>query len=480
MVWSRRRRKDPHPIPVLIDQDTGAQVNCADYRFCRKHRIRPLLESQGINLPQLINPDGSRLKNHGIYLIPFKVTDRNGETRLVSQFFFGVRRPPNAPPLLWGNPGLGRESIVLHTADRTFEFGHYSEILPNDFAADVVYGAPAFSAMVSNVTIGLEDLHIESIDGPTPEQSAPPELPPEIMHRAAVFSEEAARELPVLEGAEHRIDLAEGAEPPQGPIYPLSQSQLEELATYIRENLANGRIVESSSPAGAPILFVPKKDGTLRLCVDYRGLNKVTIKNRYPLPLVSDLMDRLLGARWFTKLDLRDAYHRIRIRKSDQWKTAFKTRYGQFEYTVMPFGLTNAPSTFQAYINRALVGFVDVCCIVYLDDILIFSRTREEHTSHILQVLDRLEQSHLFAKQSKCTFYQDRVEFLGFIIDRDGISMDPKRVEAIQGWPPPESIHDIQVFLGFANFYRRFIRNYSRLTAPITALLKGGPKNTFR
>jgi hypothetical protein len=171
-------------------------------------------------------------------------------------------------------------------------------------------------------------------------------------------------------------------------------------------------------------------------------------------------------------VDIRDAYHRIRIRKSDQWKTAFRTRYGQFEYTVMPFGLTNAPATFQAYINRALTGLIDDFCVVYLDDILIYSQTREEHTSHILQVLDRLEQSHLFVKQSKCVFYQDRVDFLGFIIDREGISMDPDRVQAVQEWPTPESVHDIQVFLGFANFYRRFISGYSRIASPITALLK--------
>lgn len=362
----------------------------------------------------------------------------------------------------------------------TFEFGNHSEVLPEEFASDVIHGAPAFTAVVSSVTLGPEDAHIDSLDGPSPEESHPLPLPPEIAHRAAAFSEEAAKAPNTLDGAEHRIDLMEGKEPPQGTIYPLSPRQLDELAHYIRENLANGRIVESSSPAGAPILFVPKKDGTIRLCVDYRGLNKVTIKNRYPLPLISELMDRVAGARFFTKLDLRDAYHRIRFRRTDRWKTAFKTRYGQFEYTVMPFGLTNAPATFQAYINRALAGLLDVFCIVYLDDILIYSRNREEHTAHILQVLDRLEQFQLFAKQSKCSFYQERVEFLGFIIGRDGISMDPERVKAIEEWPPPESIRDIQVFLGFANFYRRFIDGYSRITAPITALLKGGATTPFQ
>lgn len=460
--------------------DTGAQVNCVDIKFCRRHNLQAIQESRSLDLPALINPDGSRLKNHGVYLISFILIDADNKTREVSQFFFGVQRGPNVPPLLWGNPGMAREGISLYTADHTFRFNSYSEILPAEFAADINQGAPTFIATISNISVGNEEEHIEAIDGPFPEPKDPLTLPPEIAHRAAVFSEEAAKQPPTLEGAEHCIDLIEGAEPPQRPIYPLSQRQLGELAAYIKENLANGRIIESGSPAGAPILFVPKKDGTMRLCVDYRGLNKITIKNRYPLPLISELIDRMIGARYFTKLDLRDAYHRIRIRKEDRWKTAFKTRYGQFEYTVMPFGLTNAPATFQAYINRALAGLVDVFCVVYLDDILIYSRTREEHTQHILQVLDRLEQFQLFAKPSKCSFYQERVEFLGFIIDQEGITMDPKRVESIQSWPAPESTHDIQVFLGFANFYRRFIEGYSRITTPITALLQGCGAGPFQ
>jgi hypothetical protein len=471
-IRCRRRGRESRSTSVVIDADTGAQVNCVDFRFCRTHNIPALLESQSLNLPQLVNPDGTRLKNHGIYLLSFDATDNNGNTRTVSQFFFGVRRPKGAAPLLWGNPGLGQESVTLHTGSMTFEFGCCSEVRPEVISRDIVHGFPAFTAVISNITLGPEDSYIESLDDVSSDTVDDQPLPPEIAHRALVFDEKAAVKLPTLEGAEHRIDLVDGAEPPRGTIYPLSQRQLDELAQYIQTNLANGRIVESSSPAGAPIIFVPKKDGSLRLCVDYRGLNKVTIKNRYPIPLISELMDRLSGARYFTRLDIRDAYHRIRIRKSDQWKTAFRTRYGQFEYTVMPFGLTNAPATFQAYINRALTGLIDDFCIVYLDDILIYSQTREEHTSHILQVLDRLEQSHLFVKQSKCVFYQDRVDFLGFIIDREGISMDPDRVKAVQEWPTPESVHDIQVFLGFANFYRRFISGYSRIASPITDLLK--------
>ena len=185
--------------------------------------------------------------------------------------------------------------------------------------------------------------------------------------------------------------------------------------------MQNGWIRHSASEAGAPILFVPKKDGTLRLCVDYRGLNAITVKNRYPLPLVGEIMDRLSGATIYTQLDLRDAYHRLRIRKGDEWKTAFRTRYGHFEYQVMPFGLANAPATFQSYINRALSDLLDTCCIVYLDDILIYSRSAEEHVKHVRMVLERLEKFRLYCKLSKCAFHTDTVNFLGFDINPKGI-----------------------------------------------------------
>ena len=188
------------------------------------------------------------------------------------------------------------------------------------------------------------------------------------------------------------------------------------MREYIQQALDKGWIRPSTSPAGAPILFVPKKDGGLRLCVDYRGLNAVTLKNRYPIPLVNEIMDRLSGATIFTQLDLRDAYHRIRIRKGDEYKTAFRTRYGHFEYQVMPFGLANAPATFQSYIHKALSDLLDTCCIVYLDDILIYSRTEAEHIQHVRMVLGRLWKYQLFCKASKCKFHTDTVNFLGFII----------------------------------------------------------------
>jgi hypothetical protein len=245
---------------------------------------------------------------------------------------------------------------------------------------------------------------------------------------------------------------------------------------YLDDAVATGRIRPSTSPAGSPILFVPKKDGSLRLCVDYRGLNGVTLKNRHPLPLITEILDRVQGANWFTKLDLRDAYHRIRIKRGDEWKTAFRCRYGHFEYTVMPFGLVNAPATFQAHMNKVLAGLVDITCVVYLDDILIYSADQELHRYHVAEVLKRLRQYSLYAKPSKCVFAAQEVDFLGYIIRYDGVAMEPDRVQSIIEWPEPASVRDIQVFLGFANYYRRFITGYARIARPLTDLLvQSGP-----
>jgi RNase H-like domain found in reverse transcriptase/Reverse transcriptase (RNA-dependent DNA polymerase) len=309
-----------------------------------------------------------------------------------------------------------------------------------------------------------------------------PALPPKYQEFEDVFSEEGAAALPRDARVEHRIEIEAGKQVPFGPIYPLSQKELGTLREYIDTNLATGRIRASLSPAGAPILFVVKPDGSMRLCVDYRGLNKITVKNRYPLPLLAEILDRLGGACVFTKLDLRDAYHRIPIAKEDIWKTAFRTRYGHFEYAVMPFGLTNAPATFQASVNEALRGLLDQCCIAYMDDILIFSKVGEDHAAHVRAVLERLREYRLYAKLSKCDFDIDEVAFLGFRVGVAGVSMDPRKVLAIREWPKPQSFRDIQIFLGFANFYRGFIIGYSRVVSPITDLLIGmqGGKKTGR
>ena len=285
--------------------------------------------------------------------------------------------------------------------------------------------------------------------------------------------------LPPRRTYDHKIPLEPNTNPPFGPLYSLSETELKALHEYLQENLDKGYIRASSSPAGAPILFVKKRDGSLRLCVDYRGLNKITVKNRYPLPLIREFLDRLRDAKFFSKIDLRAGYNLVRIAEGEEWKTAFRTRYGHYEYLVMPFGLTNAPATFQHLMNDVLREFLDDFVVVYLDDILIFSQSREDHTRHVRLVLDRLRTNGLFAKPEKCSFYQSEVEYLGYLVSTVGVRMDPKKVSAVLDWPEPSSVHGLQVFLGFANFYRRFIRNYSKIAAPLTRLLKKDTKYAF-
>jgi len=247
---------------------------------------------------------------------------------------------------------------------------------------------------------------------------------------------------------------------------------LRTLKAYIEANLANWFIQRSSSPAAAPILFAKKKDGGLRLCVDYRALNKATVKNRYPLPLISEMLDRVRETGIFMKLDLRGAYNLIRIKEGNEFKTAFRTCYGQFEYQVMPFGRTNAQATFQSYIDDCLRPYIDDFAVCYLDDILIYSANEKEHEEHVRQVLQRLKEFGLYCQAEKCQSGVLEVGFLGFVITPDGVGMESDRISTIEDWPTPNSVRDVQVLHGFTNFYRRFIRKYSKVTLPLTELLK--------
>ncbi|SNX83759.1 uncharacterized protein MEPE_02467 [Melanopsichium pennsylvanicum] len=299
-------------------------------------------------------------------------------------------------------------------------------------------------------------------------------LPPEYRKYADVFDAERADQLPPHRPHDHEINLEAGKTPPYGALYSLSHREQEELRNYLRKMQAIGFIRPSSSQAAAPLLFVPKKDGRLWPCVDYRALNAITIKDRYPIPLISKHLDWLATAKIFTKFDLKGAYNLLRIAPGHEWKTAFRTRYGSYKYLVMPFGLCNAPATFQRLMNHVLSDLLDVSVIVYLDDILVFSDNEADHHHHVCQVLDRLRKHQLYCAPDKCEFHTDSVEFLGYLVSPDGLSMDPTKVSTVLEWPPPQSIRQIQVFLGFANFYRRFIRHYSRVAAPLTDLLKGG------
>jgi hypothetical protein len=221
---------------------------------------------------------------------------------------------------------------------------------------------------------------------------------------------------------------------------------------------------------------VKKKDGSLRMCVDYCPLNAVTIKNKYPFPRIDVLFDQLAGAKIFSKIDLRSGYHQIKIGTRDIPKTSFSIRYGLYEFLVMSFGLTNAPAYFMYLMNSVFMNELDKFVVVFIDDILIYSKSKAEHAKHLCIVLQRLRDHKLYAKLSKFEFWLDSGKFFGHTISKDGISMDPSKVQEVMDWKPPKSVHQIRSFLGLAGFYRRFIPEFSRIAKPMTKLLKKGVK----
>ncbi|QRW23694.1 Retrotransposable element Tf2 protein [Rhizoctonia solani] len=297
-------------------------------------------------------------------------------------------------------------------------------------------------------------------------------LPPQYHEFAKVFGEEEFKVLPPHREYDISIDLVSDAKLSPGPIYGMTDAESKALKQHIDEELATGKIRPSTSSAGAPVMFVKKADGSLRLVVDYRKLNKVTHKNVYPLPRQDDLMAKLRHAKIFTKLDLRWGYNNVRIKEGDEWKTAFRTKYGLFEYLVMPFGLTNAPAAFQHFMNDLFRDLIDVTVVIYLDNILIFSEKPEEHPSHVREVLSRLLKNQLFCKLSKCHFHVTTVDYLGIVISPAGFSMDQKKIEAVTTWPTPKTVKQVQAFLGFVNYLRWFIPNFSSVARPLHNLTK--------
>jgi hypothetical protein len=301
-------------------------------------------------------------------------------------------------------------------------------------------------------------------------------IPPEYLVYDKLFKPELETGLPEHSRWDHEINLQPGKEPGFHRIYPLNEIQLKALRKYLDENLKKGYIRPSTSPAGYPILWVPKKNGELRMCVDYRQLNAITIKDRGPLPLISELRDRLYKAQWFTTLDLKGAYNLIRVKEGDEWKTAFRTRLGHFEYCVMSFGMTNAPATFQRMINHVLREFLDDFVVAYLDDILIYSETLDQHRKHVHTILRALQDAKLLVEPEKCEFHQQTVKFLGYVISPGKFAMDPEKLKAIKEWPTPKTVTEIRAFLGLAGFYRKFIHKYSGIAIPLTDMTKKGLK----
>lgn len=427
------------PLQALID--SGAEDNFID---------RELATQLGLTLDLLEEPLTAYSLNGSVIA---KVTNQTSTVLVVSgnhreQIQCKIISAPSTP-LVLGYPWLRIHNPHL------------------DWAGGRILGWSPFchaNCLLSAVT---------SVSCSNSRSSVPADLSevPKIYHDLGeVFSKAKALSLPPHRPYDCAIDILPGAPLPSSRLFNLSRPERETMEQYINDSLAAGIIRPSSSPLGAGFFFVDKKDKTLRPCVDYRGLNDITVKNKYPLPLLSSAFEPLQGATIFTKLDLRNAYHLVRIRQGDEWKTAFNTPLGHFEYLVMPFGLTNAPAVFQALVNDVLRDFLNRFVFVYLDDILIFSKNQSDHENHVRQVLLRLLENKLFVKAEKCEFHQESVGFLGYIVGHGRLEADPGKIKTVAEWPVPISRKELQRFLGFANFYRRFIRDYSKVATPLTKL----------
>jgi hypothetical protein len=299
----------------------------------------------------------------------------------------------------------------------------------------------------------------------------PPDLQSILSKHQVVFS--TPQGLPPSRGVhDHSIPLVPDNLPPNVRPYRHPFAQKNEIEKIVQELLTAGVIRPSTSPYSSPVVMVLKKEGSWCMCPDFHALNKLTIKDKFPIPVIDDLLDELSGAQFFTKLDLRSGYHQIRMKEADIPKTAFRTHEGHYEFLVMPFGLCNAPSTFQSLMNHVFCPFLCHFVLVFFDDILIYSKTWTTHLAHVDRVLHLLSQHQLFLKQSKCAFGASEVEYLGHIVGKAGVRVDPKKIEAMQDWPRPKTLKILCGFLGLTSYYRKFVKNYGKIVVPLTALLK--------
>ncbi|GBG63467.1 hypothetical protein CBR_g38085 [Chara braunii] len=331
--------------------------------------------------------------------------------------------------------------------------------------------APAFARLVKKEKLEEQVFvaYVRSVIEPTEKRSMDPAIA-KLLEEFKDLTEPPTGTVPWP--IQHRIEIEPGSRTPKGAVYRMSPRELEELRKQLDELLEKGWIRPSSSPFGAPVLFVPKKEGELRMCIDYRGLNAITVKNAEPLPRIDDLLDRVQGAKYFSKIDLKSGYHQIEVHPDDQYKTTFRTRYGHYEFIVMPFGLTNAPTTFQRCMNDLFRPWLDRFVVVYLDDILVFSRTLEEHQGHLRQVLEKLREANFKINAKKCDWAKTQVLYLGHVLDGDGVKPEDSKIAAIRDWSTRRTLTELRSFLGLANYYRKLVRNFSTIAAPLRILLR--------
>jgi len=302
-------------------------------------------------------------------------------------------------------------------------------------------------------------------------------VPKKFLKWRKVFGKVESERMPTRKIWDHAIDLKETFKPRKGKIYPLSKNEREEVQNFMEDQLRKGYIRPSKSPQTSPVFFVGKKDGSKRMVMDYRSLNSQTVKNNYPLPLIAELIDNMGSKKVFTKMDLRWGFNNVRIKEGDEWKGAFTTHIGSFEPTVMFFGMTNSPATFQAMMNEILRDLINEGKVAaFVDDILVGTETEEGHDEIVEEILRRLEENDLYIKPEKCVWKARKIGFLGVVIGPNGIEMEREKVDDVLGWPQPKTVRDVRKFLGLANYYRRFIKDFARIARPMNVLTRKDEK----
>jgi hypothetical protein len=367
--------------------------------------------------------------------------------------------------VLIGMDWLEKYKVILNCYDKTFTYVDDNGNIINIKGIPRTISIRKISTLQIKICVrkGCKVFVVHVIDNEKEESKKDIENFPILQEFQDVFQEILG--LPPKREIDFSIDLLPGAVPVSKAPYRMNILELNELKYQLQELLDKKYIRPSVSPWGAPILFVRKKDGTLRLCIDYRQLNKMTIKNRYPLPRIDDLFDQVRGATIFSKIDLQAGYHQVRIKDEDIYKTTFRMRYGHYEFVVIPFGLTNAPASFMCLMNSILSKYLDKFVIVFIDDILIYSKNEQEHEEHLRIVLQILREKKLYAKLSKCDFYKDKIQYLGHVVSKEGIVVDPEKIKSIMDWPIPKDVSDIRSFMGITGYYQKFIEGFSKIAS---------------
>lgn len=445
-------------IKILVD--SGASLNFVDKHFVQRHKElnHAILEQKAT----VQVADGSHLEMLGRLKIEFRIKEYH-ECILATVIDIAKY------DLIVGKPWLFYHNPIIDWRSHRVEFINNGKVIvwEGDSGTSKIE-APIKGILRRDIQENEELLVCCLVEESDSMESDLNEL---MTKYEAVFREPDC--LPPKRKYDHVINTGD-AEPISQSAYRMSPLELDALKQEIDKLLMLGFIRPSRSPWASPVLFVRKKDGSLRLCVDYRALNRVTRKHDYPIPRIEELMDRLAGAEVFSRMDLASGYHQLRVSEEDIEKTAFKSRYGQFEYTVMPFGLTNAPASFQKLMNELFFEYLDNFVIIYLDDILVYSSTKEEHKKHLEIVMEILKKNNLKLKKKKCEFFAEKIEFLGFVVSSKGIHVEDKKIHAISSLLAPNDVESLRTFLGLVGFYRKFVAGFAQIASPLTDLLKKG------